>query len=269
MATKHKAVVIAAALAVGFGLYPLVVRERSAEIPPIPALAPSASPADQDVSPIRPEAQQQPAPTTSATKLTESATPRSPPPTERVGVQIGEWNAKTQEEADWLNANLYPNEEELSAPAHPDDLPPDLIPRSARDLSAAQNVIGQKHVSDEDRERARAVLLNGAADGYAFAFVALGMAFEQSSPVEAQAYFRAALYLGDWSVALRPRVQLPHMADVAASLMAHQMLSEADDMRAQRGLPPLARKVRPGLDPMLAVFIYGMEQERAGGRSPQ
>jgi hypothetical protein len=175
--------------------------------------------------------------------------------------EFGRWNARSQEDAEWLRENWYPSSSDdpagVSTPT-PIDLPEDLIPRSARDLVVAESLLPNEAYRDD----AIATLRRGAADGAGYAWFALGLYHESIAPLDALVFFRAAVMSGDWMAALRPKMPLPDSADTFATLMALKLLQDVDLQRAESGLPPLPRRVRPGLDDAVLFFLVQMEQER-------
>jgi hypothetical protein len=154
-------------------------------------------------------------------------------------------NAQSDEDVRWMAARFYPTREEMSEVAALTGvaLPEDLVPRSTRDLLIAQRAL----LDPARREDATTTLENGAIRGATFALVALGVTLEPISPIDSQAYFRAAVQLGDWSPALRYRPAMDHASDTLATLRSIQVLERIDAGRVARGLPRLSREVRPGL----------------------
>lgn len=123
------------------------------------------------------------------------------------------------------------------------DVPTDLVPKSIEDLMIAQ----RKLRDPSRRDEAEAVLERGAVRGATWARVALGQTLEPVAPIDSQAYFRAAIALGDRAPALRFRPGMDHASDALATLRSIAILERIDSERVIRGLPRLARDVRPGL----------------------
>ena len=184
-----------------------------------------------------------------------------------------EWpkSAKDEEDARWLASRLYPTDREFKNYYYSGEavLPADLDPDNVAEILSAERLVTGRHLSEEVRRDARIALENAATRGATYALVALGLAFENGTDlrtyIESQAYFRAAIMLGDWSVSLRPKRQLLTAADAFASMRALALLVRMDQARAQRGLPPLRRDVRPGLE----YFMAGIEADALMQQPPQ
>lgn len=149
--------------------------------------------------------------------------------------------SRSEEDTAWLRRYLYPTTDELQAEAL---LTADSMPRTTREIVGAIAAMS----SEDLREDAERSLNNGAMQGSIYALIALAQFYEQRDPVLSLTYYRAAMMRGDWMVALRPpHPNMDWAEDSLASLLALQMLEDFDQQRAQRGLPPLRREMRPGL----------------------
>lgn len=157
---------------------------------------------------------------------------------------------ETQEQADWLNRNMFPTQEQRLAMNARDGnivLPKDLIPKTVQDLLDAEHVA---HLNGASRADARAVLNHGAMMGSVYALHALASVSEnQGEHTLAAAYRRAAYLRGDWmpGFSVAPRQNSP-MQITATDALGYQIVVNANTWRAGRGLPPLKPDVRPGLN---------------------
>lgn len=161
----------------------------------------------------------------------------------------GPEGARSDQDAAWLEAYGYPTEVE-SASAGSVNVPERIDPQDGAAITNAAQALLDEH----EHGKANASLLDAAANGSIYALVALGTFFEPVDPILSQAYFRAAITRGDWMLALRMKPPLDTLQDAQATLLAIRLLEEFDRQRARRGLPPLEREVRPGLDDFLATL---------------
>ena len=160
--------------------------------------------------------------------------------------------SRSEGDSEWLRRHLYPTMQELDAARDGLDSGSYAVPKSSQELASAAHSIYR----EADREVAEDQLLSAADLGSIYALIAIGDYYQSAFPVVSVAYYRAAVMRGDWTAALRPRNRdLNHLEDGLASLKALQILEGIDQRRAQAGLPPLRREVRPGLD----EFAVGLE----------
>lgn len=176
----------------------------------------------------------------------------------RSGIEDGDsyHNVKSPEEAAWLNERWYPNEEELdyaNSIGSSAELPENLIPRSARDIATARIVA----LDPNRRADALSVLHNAANQGSVYALRAIGEFHEGAGrfPI-ANAYFRAALFAGDWHISLRPALG-SHQQEAIVSLQAMSIIDGINQRRALRRMPPLPIVVRPGYQLFLTALASG------------
>ncbi|WP_157489501.1 MULTISPECIES: hypothetical protein [unclassified Lysobacter] len=157
---------------------------------------------------------------------------------------------ETQEQADWLNRNMFPTQEQRLAMSARDGnivMPKDLVPKSVQDLLDAEHVA---HLNAASRADAKAVLNHGAMMGSVYALHALASVSEnQGEHTLAAAYRRAAYLRGDWMPGFSaiPSQNSP-MQITATDALGYQIVVNANAWRAARGLPPLKPDVRPGLN---------------------
>lgn len=184
-------------------------------------------------------------------------------------------SAKNEAGARWLASRFYPTDQEFKTYYFSGGaaLPADLEPDNIAEILSAQKLLRGRHLSEEVRRDARISLENAATRGATYALVALGLAFENGTDlktyIESQAYFRAAIMLGDWTVSLRPKRTLYTAADAFASMKALALLDRMDQARARRGLQPLRRDTRPGLESFMAGFEQdALMQEAPAGSEP-
>jgi hypothetical protein len=177
-------------------------------------------------------------------------------------------SAKNEVDARWLASRFYPTEDDFKKYLFSGGaaLPADLEPDNVAEILSAHKLLRGRQLSEEVRRDARISMENAATRGATYALVALGMAYENGTDlktyIESQAYFRAAIMLGDWTVSLRPKRSLDTFADALASMKAVALLERMDRARAQRGLQPLRRDNRPGLESsMAAIEPYALMPE--------
>jgi hypothetical protein len=174
----------------------------------------------------------------------------------RAGIEDGDsyHNVKSPEEAAWLNERWYANQEELeyaNSIGSSAELPENLIPRSARDIATARIVA----LDPSRRSDALSVLHNAANQGSVYALRAIGEFHEGAGrfPI-ANAYFRAALFAGDWHISLRPALGNAQQ-EAVVSLQAMSIIDGINQRRAMRRMPPLPIVVRPGYQLFLTALL--------------
>ena len=175
-----------------------------------------------------------------------AATPRSPM---RIGDPLQQ--PKTEAEVAWLVRHAYPTQDEMNEAGSGF---PAATEFDARDGITPREIVRAELYAlmrPADAKRAEAFLGEAAADGSIHALEALGRVYSagpRRDPVKSEAYYRASMLRGNWPVAMRLAPPLPRQDDLVAELMAHQVISNLNRMRAARGLPPLGYDPRPGLD---------------------
>ena len=181
-----------------------------------------------------------------------AATPRAVvPPRSRMRIGDPLQQPKTEAEVAWLVRHAYPTQDEMNAAWA--GLP------SATEFDARDGITPREILRAElyamqrpaDARRAEAFLGQAAADGSIHALEALGRVYSvgaRKDLVKSEAYYRASMLRGNWPAAMRLAPTLPRPDDIVAELMAHQVISNLNRMRAARGLPPLGYDPRPGLD---------------------
>ena len=173
------------------------------------------------------------------------------PPRSRMRIGDPLHQPKTEAEVAWLVRHAYPTQDEMNEawaglPAATEFDARDGI--TPREILRAELYALQRPA---DAKRAEDFLAQAAADGSIHALEALGRVYSAGArrdPVKSEAYYRASMLRGNWPVAMRLAPPLKRQDDLIAELMAHQVISNLNRMRAARGLPPLGYDPRPGLD---------------------
>ena len=176
--------------------------------------------------------------------------------------------AETQEQADWLNRNMFPTHRHIlstNGSSGKEPLPHDLVPRTVQDILNAESVAMMDPARNAD---AKAVLNNGAMMGSAFALQALSrVAGNEGRSIHAAAYLRAAYLRGDWATNLPMRGSTNIQRNYEIDLTAYQVIQGLNAMRSKRGLPPLSPDVRPGIDEAMKFLeMSKREQSSVPGR---
>jgi hypothetical protein len=193
--------------------------------------------------------------------------PDLPPPDEKK-LYPGELEARTPEEAVWLDQHGYPTQEELEALDRTSAL--DLAQRAAEGDLAALALLGEKQL----REKATVGLNNldeAALQGSVWAILALGDFSRQRGDFStAFAYYNLAAMRGDWISPSLHMTLMPDQLDQHFFLRVPQdtayLLATLQYLRQQRGLPPLANTPRPNIfnrpDGLKPIGVY---RRRRGG----
>lgn len=178
-------------------------------------------------------------------------------------VKLGDefYGANNQELVDWLNRRGFPSKEVLQNGARK------FYPNLNTVVGyPTDSVVYAEHLARSDpnrRDEAISHLTGAAVSGSTYALEALGRVYEDGpnrSIVEAEAYFKAAEYMGDWSIGLTPRKwTLTHEQNLVSSILAQQIRARINRTRQQAGLPPLQPDVKPGLDDFAKAMMaeYG------------
>lgn len=164
--------------------------------------------------------------------------------------------SRSDEDAAWLRSGLYPTQDEIDASRLEGQELSKYVPQTSLETARAERALYR----DESRAEAEGQLLSSAELGSIYALVALAQYYDPTSPVLSQAYYRAALMRGDWLVAMRPKPSLDNIQDALASMTALQILEGMDQRRASRGLPPLGRDMRPGLEQFSAELHIVLDE---------
>lgn len=170
-------------------------------------------------------------------------------------VKVGDayWSVTTQDQADWMNRNMFPSQQDLagiSGQSGLGALPRNLLPSDGSDLLLAENVA---KMNPSRRNEAVEVLQNGARKGSVFALHALAnVAQAEGDHVKAAGFLRAAYMRGDWAAMYALDKALSGDQALYADMMAYQMISNITAWRSARGLPPLQSDIRPGLAEAIA-----------------
>src|SRR5690606_14735395 len=109
-------------------------------------------------------------------------------------------------------------------------------------------------MDDDSRKRALEFLNAAAVSGSIYALETMGSIYSPGmldKPIKSEAYYEAAEMLGHWNLAYRVTPPLPTDDRVLAAPLAQQILNNIERDRRNRGLPPLQRTVRPGLNERL------------------
>ena len=172
----------------------------------------------------------------------------------------------SQEQAEWLNRNLYPTADEIRAAGSSFAAlsANDFIgePTPERLAKAETAALARPDLA----EASKRYLGSAASLGSAYALEALGRVHARpptASWVASEAYFMAAEANGNWSLAARPRPPLSDDLVALARMRAVQLRKNIESQRKARGLPPRAMDIRPGLDETLKAIEQRLRQDPA------
>lgn len=187
----------------------------------------------------------------------------------RVRLGDSSLDASTQEKVDWLNRHHVPPIGDLN------DAVRDHKALALRDLQAPLDgrLLARAEVAamlrPDLRDAALARLDRAAADGSIGALVSLDRVYQTGAladPVRAEAYARVAAMRGDWGMRL-PSYVLDEVQNWHANLLAQRIARDYDRERRRRGLAPLGRDLRPGLDAQLDLMPDALAEWNAVRRA--
>lgn len=180
-------------------------------------------------------------------------------------VKLGDefYEANTPELVDWLNRRGFPSQQVLQSGARA--FYPNLGTVNGYPPESVVYAEQLARSSPGRRDEAIAHLTGAAVAGSTYALEALGRTYEDGpnrNIVEAEAYFRVAEHMGDWSIGLTPRKwTLSHEQALVSSILAQQIRLRIDRTRKQAGLPPLTPDMKPGLDEFANAMMAEYESK--------
>lgn len=172
-------------------------------------------------------------------------------------------------QVEWLNRHRYAHIDDLQ---HATATAGQLTPRDLEGgIDAA--LIARAEVAamfrPDLRELALSRLEEAAVDGSMGALDSLHRAYQPRAHrdvVRAEAYARMLEARGDWVWRVRPYA-LDELQGIHANVLAQHLLDRYDLARRQRGLPPLRRDPRPGIDEALRSAEQARAQIEAAQRA--
>lgn len=207
-----------------------------------PAVRPQAAQAER---PDRPPAAT-PAPALRPMPASAPAAPMSAGELELVQ-RYAAWSAQTPEEARWLEQHGYPDEATAERYAQLSD---DALAALAADGDPMARLQRAERAAYRGQDR-QAIddMFDVAADGSVYALERLALAQasgRQGDTGMAEAYLQAARLRGNYAAPVQLGAQSTPEERAMSHAMAQAILDRMNQMRRQRGLPPLGNDPRPG-----------------------
>lgn len=252
------AVVLFGALAY---LGPFEARRDEAPVSAAPGAATAASPASP-ASPAPPAASMRRAP------VAPPAIEMSAKDLETVR-RYAAWSAQTPEEARWLEQHGYPDEATAERYAQLSDDALGALAANGDPMAKLQQAERAAYRS-QDRQ-AIDDMFDVAADGSIYALERLALAQasgRQGDTGMAEAYLQAARLRGNYAAPVLLGAQSTPEERAMSHAMAQAILDRMNQMRSQRGLPPLGNDPRPGAGVTFEQLFIEWQSRLAAPPSP-
>ncbi|HRG15215.1 MAG TPA: hypothetical protein PLB00_04430 [Pseudomonadota bacterium] len=175
--------------------------------------------------------------------------PLALPPTSQKKRYPGELEARTPEEAAWLDRHGYPTQEELDALDAMTEL--ELAERAARGDLAAMALLGEKQLRQGKIVEGQSNLNESAMLGSIWAILALADSQKaRGNTIGAIELYQLAALRGDWlspslhmQTGLRKEIKTAELLFTPGNVAT--LFANMQRLRALRGLPPLGVETRP------------------------
>lgn len=163
----------------------------------------------------------------------------------------------------WLEKNGYPTALEFAATS---GRQPSLLDVDLNDGITATELLDLELVAaldEQARNDAIAQLNQAAAMGSMYALEVLGRVYASSrNYVWSEAYYKASQLRGNWAVELRMKPRQTSAEDMLSSIMAQQIIDNANKARQRHGLGPLVHDSRPGAEQALMSIRAQIQHEK-------